>query len=238
MGYNPLLSEYDLQWMNDCIHETICSYHSTIIAYIPLPENRQPNFDKYLREFNGPILYYKKIIRAERVELVQDNTDSIPPEDIDYGRRDSGDIMYAIPDDIPIYDDHLNIHGYEKWRPDIFMVFQVNDSDDRYYVRSIRDRIGQCLLGIRKYDGVTPNGIDLKDILVIDDIDNINMDIAIPLYRKTKDEDNAGIGIDGALYRKTKDEDSSIISGSSDDNRNNIFDNYMAVTNIGGDDHD
>ena len=62
----------------------------------------------------------------------------------------------------------------------MFMVFQVDDTDDRYYVRSIKDRIGQVLLTLMRYDGTTPNGINLNDIEVIErneeDVLNINAD--------------------------------------------------------------
>lgn len=176
--YNSMLTDWDLKFMNDCVHETIMSWRDNIIAYIPLPEEKQRNFNKYMREYTGPILYYKKRILAERTELVNNYNNSIQPDDIDYGRRDDGTLMYAIPDEIPIYNNTDNsVSGYEKWRPDMFMIFQVDDSDDRYYVRSIKDRIGQVLLTIMRYDGTTPNGINLNDIEVIDDNEDINMEV-------------------------------------------------------------
>lgn len=166
--YNPMLNSWDIQFMNDCVYEVIAGWNNHIIAYIPLPEDKQKNYNKYMREYNGPILYTKKTILAERVEIVNNYDDSIPPEDIDYGRRDNGTLMFAIPDEIPIYDDNMNISGYEKWRPDMFMVFQVDDSNDRYYVRSIKDRIGQVLVTIMRYDGTTPNGVNIDDIIIVD----------------------------------------------------------------------
>lgn len=178
--YNPMLTNFDLKFMNDCVHECIASWHNHITAYIPLPEEKQKNFNKYMREYNGPILYYKKKILAERTELANNYNDSIRQDDIDYGRRDDGTLMYSIPDEIPVYDDGDNVLKYERWRPSMFMVFQVDDTDDRYYVRSIKDRIGQVLLTLMRYDGTTPNGINLNDIEVIErneeDVLNINAD--------------------------------------------------------------
>lgn len=203
--YYSLLSNHDRQWMNDCVHEVIHSYNDFIVAFIPLPVNRQPNYNKHMREFVGSIYYYKKIIRAERVEVVQGYNDSIPPEDIDYGRRDDGYLTYAIPDDIPKFDDMMNVHGFEDWLPEMFMIFQVDGTDDRYYVRSVKKRIGQSLLVLYRYDGTYPNGINLKDILVIDDEDNADISVATPLFAKTNDNDNANIDIKSSQLKKTND---------------------------------
>lgn len=186
--YYQLLNNYDRKFMNDSIHETIFSFDNYITAFIPLPEDKQRNFDKYMREYNGAILFYKKIVLAERIELVQDYNDTTKADDIDYGRRDSGKLAYAIPDDIPIIDDHGCINGYEHYRPSQFDIFQVDESDDRYYVETVKDRIGQYVVIMHKYDGTTPNGINLKDILVLEDDDELVMEIKDPLYKRMKDE--------------------------------------------------
>lgn len=204
MDYYSLLNDYDRQWMNACIHETINSYGDHIVAFIPLPVARQKNYNKMMREFIGPIYYYKKIIRAERVELSNGFYDGIPPDDIDYGRRDDGQLMYAIPDDIPIFDDAMKIHGFEDWLPEMFMVFQIDGTKDRYYVRTVKKRIGQSLLLLYKYDGTTWNGIDMNDIMVVEDEDSADFDTSAPLFVKTDDTDDADSQMKAILAEKTE----------------------------------
>lgn len=234
--YNPLLNDYDLKWMNDCVHEVLHSWHDHIIALIPLPEDRQKNFDPVMREFLGPIYFYKKILRAERVELVQSMYNGTPPDDIDYGRRDNGELMYAIPDDIPIFDDGLHVHGFENWKPDIFTIFDLNDgSGDKYYVRTIKERIGQRLLMMYRYDGTTPNGIDLKDIIVVEDEDSMNIAATCPLFRRVFDDDDVKFTVKHTETHETHDESqaSIITDDSSVDDITTSDDDFGFV--VGGD---
>lgn len=201
--YNPLINTYELQWMNDCVHEVIHSWHDHIIAYIPLPKDKQDNYDRAMREFTGAIKFYKKIIRAERVELQQSYHDSVPPKDIDYGRRDDGELIYAIPDDIPIFDDMLNVHGFENWKPDIFTIFDIDDgSGEKYYVRTVKERVGQRLLMLYRYDGTTPNGINDRDIIVYEDEDSMDFDARCPIFTHEYDDDKINIKAKGVLYER------------------------------------
>lgn len=217
--YYQMLNDFDRQFMGDSVHEAIFSFDNYITAFIPLPEEKQKNFDKILREFTGPVLYYKKIVLAERIEQVQDYNDSTKQDDIDYGRRDSGKLAYSIPDDIPIVDDLGNINGYENYRPSQFDIFKVDDSDDRYFVETVKDRIGQYVLTICKYDGTTPNGIDLKDMVVLDDDDELVMEVKDPLYRRMKDEeDELNININITDNSTLDDEQMDIDVSDNEDN--------------------
>lgn len=220
MDYYSLLNEYDRKWMNDCVHETIKSYGDSIVAFIPLPVDRQKNYNRIMREFVGPIYYYKKIIRAERVELSNGYYDGIQPEDVDYGRRDDGQLMYAIPDDIPIFDDAMKIHGFENWLPEMFMVFQIDGTNDRYYVRTVKKRIGQSLLLLYKYDGTTWNGIDMNDILVVEDMDDVDLNSSSPLLVRTSDIDDIDGQMKAILAEKTDDIDGMRISAKVIETKN------------------
>lgn len=225
--YYQLLNNFDRQFMDDSIHETIFSFDNYITAFIPLPEDKQRNFDKLIREYTGPVLYYKKIVLAERIELVQDYNDSTRQDDIDYGRRDSGKLAYSIPNDIPIVDDYGNINGYECYRPSQFDVFKVDDSDDMYFVESVKDRIGQYVLTINKYDGTTVNGIDLNNIIVLEDDDEIVMEVKDPLYKKMVDEDELNLNTN--ITDNGTSDDEQIDINISDDEHKVVFNDIDTI---------
>lgn len=166
-----MLSEFDIQMMKDDVTDIIHQWRDKLTILIPLPEKYQRYYDDTMREFNGPIIFCKKVVPAERKDIVNNVTNAIPMDDINYGDKNGATLLYSIPAEIPVYDNDVVIKK-EKWKPSRHMIYAIDDSDDRYYSISIKERIGETLIILHRYDGGTPNGC--QDI---DDIEYINEEI-------------------------------------------------------------
>ena len=154
-----MISKWDIHFMEDSVRNIVNNWHDSITILSPLPLDKQPNYNKLMREYTGDIKFSKRVIPAERKDLVNNHTNNFDPSEIEYGERNAGVLMYSIPDVIPKYDDDGKQIGTEWFRPNQHDIFIVDESDDRYYLRSMRDRVGEVLIILYRYVGGTPNGI-------------------------------------------------------------------------------
>ena len=156
-----ILTMGDIEFMKDSVRDIINQWHTTITIMQPLPLDKQPNYDKLLREFTGDVVYETIVVPAERKDIVNNQTNDLPPDDTEYGDKNAGTILYAIPNIIPVYDENNVKIGVKQFRPHKESVIAIDDTSDRYYIKAMRDRIGETLIIICRYIGNTPNGSDI-----------------------------------------------------------------------------
>ena len=155
-----VLTTGDIEYMKNSVRDIIDQWHTTITIMQPLPLDRQPNYDKILHEFTGDILYETVLVPAERKDIVNNYTNDLPPDDTEYGEKNAGTILYAIPNIITVFDENGNKLGIRQFKPHKEAVIAIDDTDDRYYIQSMRDRIGEVLITIKRYTGNIPEGTD------------------------------------------------------------------------------
>jgi hypothetical protein len=154
-----MLNSWDLQFMKDSVREVIGQWGDSITVLSPLPIDQQPNYNKLMHEFTGEIKFNNITIPAEHRDIVNNNTNDIDVNSVDYGEKDEGAILYSIPDVIPVYDASGVQVGTQKYKPGVYDIITIDNSNDRYFIKSMRDRIGEVLILLYRFTGGTPNGI-------------------------------------------------------------------------------
>lgn len=153
-----ILSAHDIKWMEDTVQEVIKGWMSSITIYSKLPLEEQPNYNKLMREFTGDYYCKKLIIEAERKDIVNNMTNDPNTDTLDFGKSDDGVILYSIP----------NTVDGEAYKPSLYDVI-TNGDGFVYWIRNIRDRIGETLITVHRFTGNTPQitetegGITIKD---------------------------------------------------------------------------
>ena len=153
-----MLTTSDIEFMKNSVRDVIDQWHTTITIMQPLPLDRQVNYDNIMREFTGDVLYETVSISAERKDIVNNYTNDLPPDDTEYGEKNAGTILYAIPNIIPVYDENGTKIGIRQFKPHKEAVIAIDDTKDRYHIVSIRDRIGEILITVKRYVGDIPDG--------------------------------------------------------------------------------
>jgi hypothetical protein len=158
-----MLTMGDIGFMNNSVRDIINQWHTTITIMQPLPLDEQPNYDKLLHEFTGDVLYETILMPAERKDIVNNYTNDLPPDDIEYGEKNAGKILYAIPNVIPVYDENGVKIGIKQFKPHKEAIIVLDDTNDRYHIISMRDRIGEILITIKRFVGDIPDGSEIID---------------------------------------------------------------------------
>ena len=155
-----MLTAGDIEYMKNSVRDIIDQWHTTITIMQPLPIEQQVNYDVILREFTGDVLYETICISAERKDIVNNYTNDLPPDDVEYGQKNAGTMLYAIPNVIPVFDESGRQIGIRQYKPHKQAVIAIDDTTDRYRIRSMRDRIGETLIMLQRYtsDGAVPKG--------------------------------------------------------------------------------
>lgn len=156
-----ILSKADIDFMKNSVRDVINQWHTTITIMQPLPIDQQPNYDRLMREFVGDRVFETLVIPAERKDLVNNYTNDLPPDDTAYGEKNAGTILYAIPNIIPIFDDSGNQIGVRQFKPHNEAIIAIDDTSDRYHIVSMRDRIGEVLIIVKRYVGDIPDGSEV-----------------------------------------------------------------------------
>lgn len=164
-----ILTPYDIEFMKNTVRDIISQWHTTITIMQPLPVDKQPNYNKLMHEFTGDVLYETISVQAERKDIVNNYTNNLPPDDTEYGEKNAGTILYAIPNILPVCDSNGIQIGIRQFKPDKSAIIAIDDTADRYYISSMRDRIGEVLITIKRYTGDVPDGSG--------DIDKENMPV-------------------------------------------------------------
>jgi hypothetical protein len=158
-----MLNAWDIEFMKEAVHDTIKSWNTTITILSPLPIEQQPNYNRQMREYTGDIKFTKLVMPAEHKDIVNNQTNDIKPDNTVYGTENAGTIMYSIPDIVTTYDADGKPNGTRPYKPGIHDIFIIDASNDRYYLRSMRDRIGETLIVLSRYTGGTPNGTGILE---------------------------------------------------------------------------
>lgn len=158
-----ILTPYDIEYMKNTVRDIISQWHTTITIMQPLPEDKQPNYNKLMREYTGDVLYDTIVIQAERKDIVNNYTNNLPPDDTEYGEKNAGTILYAIPNIVPVLDSNGIQIGIRQFKPDKRAIIAIDDTEDRYYIQSMRDRIGEILITIKRYTGDILDGSEKID---------------------------------------------------------------------------
>lgn len=172
-----MLTTGDIEFMKNSVRDIIDQWHTKITIMQPLPLDKQENYDKLLHEFTGDVLYETLLIPAERKDLVNNYTNHLPPDNTEYGVKNAGTILFAIPNVISVYNDDGVEIGKRQFKPHKEAVIAIDDTSDRYRIDSIRDRIGETLITIKRYVGNVPNNSDIieDDKMPIDGLADVDI---------------------------------------------------------------
>lgn len=149
-----MITPYDVEVMAQDVRDIITSWDTTITMYVPKPEAQQTHWNAKMREYVGPIDYDSIILPANRQDYI--NNLKIDIDMNTAGRKDNENTIFVVPDIIQttadgvVSDVPVNI-PYNA-------IFQVDDTDNRYYVSAVKVRIGEYIIIMKKYVGGTPSG--------------------------------------------------------------------------------
>lgn len=163
-----MLTSHDIEFMKSSVREVISDWQTTIVIMQPLPLDEQPNYNKLMHEFNGDAVYETIVVQAERKDIVNNYTNNVPPDDTEYGEKNAGTILYAIPNIIPVMDENGNQIGVRLFKPHKEAVIIIDDTNDRYQITSMRDRIGELLITVKRYVGNIPQGTEVVSETPVD----------------------------------------------------------------------
>ena len=155
----------------------------------------------------------------------------MPPDDTEYGEKNAGTILYAIPNILPVLDSNGIQIGIRQFKPDKDAIIAIDDTEDRYYISSMRDRIGEVLITVKRYTGDIPDGSEnidkdkvpvdgLSDVYVSLDKDMISSDTVL---MNMVDEISSAMGInssDVAVFVTRSDDWSTIGTNVAKTNNN------------------
>lgn len=163
-----MLTSHDIEFMKSSVREVISDWQTTIVIMQPLPLDEQLNYNKLMHEFNGDAVYETIVVQAERKDIVNNYTNNVPPDDTEYGEKNAGTILYAIPNIIPVMDENGNQIGVRLFKPHKEAVIIIDDTNDRYQITSMRDRIGELLITVKRYVGNIPQGTEVVSETPVD----------------------------------------------------------------------
>lgn len=155
-----MLNAHDIKWMEETVQEVVKNWMCSITIYSKLPLEEQPNYNSLMKEFTGDYYCSKLIIDAERKDIVNNMTNDPGTDTLDFGRSDDGTILYAI----------TNVVNGEKYKPSLYDVI-TNGDGHVYFIRNIRDRIGETLITLHRFTGNTPKISETENGVVIRDYD-------------------------------------------------------------------
>ena len=155
-----MLNAYDIGWMEGTVREIISEWNTEINIYSRLPLEEQPNYNHLMKEFVGDSYCSMITISAERKDIVNNMTNDPDPDNLDFGRKSNGVFLYAMPD----------IHDGKPYQPTLHDIVTTGDGEV-YYVRSIRSRIGETLVTIKRFTGNKPKISVIDGKVVIRDYD-------------------------------------------------------------------
>lgn len=160
-----MLSRADLNWMERTVRSIIKEWDTKITIYSKLPEDQQKNYNKLMREFTGGYICSKLEIDAERKDIVNNMTNDPSVDTLALGVTDDGTLLYALPNVIENDDGKI-----VQYKPTLFDIVDIGDGYI-YYIRNIKDRIGETLITIMRFVGSTPSIIDNNGEITITDYD-------------------------------------------------------------------
>ena len=178
-----MLNAHDINWMENTVREIISEWNTKINIYSRLPLEKQPNYNHLMHEFIGDSYCNMITVMAERKDIVNNMTNDPDPDNLDFGRKNDGVFLYAIPDVIDVVETFTDDSGNDvdetvtkKFLPTLHDIVTIGDGEV-YYVRSIRGRIGETLITIKRFTGNKPTILETEDGIIIRDYDWSDVDV-------------------------------------------------------------
>ena len=147
--------------MKETVRDIIEGWQTKITFMQPVSLAEQENYDNILHEFVGDAEFELVTVIAERKDIVNNYTNNLDRKDSEFGENDDGIYLYAIPDIIPVYRNGVQV-GIKKWKPSNNAILIIDDSNDRYQITHMRERIGETLVQIQRYTGDVPYGSNME----------------------------------------------------------------------------
>lgn len=151
-----MLSQHDIDTMGQTVRDILTSWNTHITMYVPKPEDQQTNWNAKMREYTGDIDYNATDLPANRQDYINDLKVSINMNAA--GKMDDESVTYAVPDMIQVYNTDTKITSNVPVKVPYDAIFRLDDSDDRYHVSSVKVRIGEIIITMKRYVGGTPSG--------------------------------------------------------------------------------
>ena len=156
-----ILNPWDITFMKESVRDIIEGWQTKITFMQPKTLDEQENYDNLLHEFVGDAEYEFVTTIAERKDIVNNYTNNLAPQDTEFGENDDGTYLYAVPDILPVYKNGKQV-GIKKWKPSNDAILVIDDTDDRYQIVHMRERIGETLVQVQRYTGNIPYGSDVE----------------------------------------------------------------------------
>lgn len=132
-----MLTQSDINFMQNSIRSMIKVWNDEITISTPLSRDQQPNWNNYMNEFTGDILYYDEIVPAER-RFFSNTKDNLILEIDKAGDKFESDIYYSISD---------------EYNLDKYSIVKIDDSGEQYIINNIKMRLGEQIIQLIKLVG-------------------------------------------------------------------------------------
>jgi hypothetical protein len=143
-----MLTQYDISMMEKSVIDILESWNMKATIFKPKPEDQQPNFNPLMREYTGEIEYdILKNVPVERLEVVNEYHND--RDQTKAGTKTESSILYKFP---TIFNEKPLVIT-----PD--MIFMFGDSNERYHINTIRNRIGETIVDVDLIVGGTDSGV-------------------------------------------------------------------------------
>ena len=143
-----MLTQHDIEMMKNDVMGILGSWGLFATILIPKPEEEQPNFNSMMREYTGEIEYdILDNVPVERLEVVNEYHND--RNHIKAGTKTESSILYKFP---------VEFNGEPlKIKPDMIFMFNGN-TEDKYHINTIRERIGETIVDVDLIVGGTDSG--------------------------------------------------------------------------------
>ena len=143
-----MITQHDINMMKSDVMDVLKSWGMFATILVPKPESEQPNFNSLMREYTGEIEYdILENIPTERLEVVNEYHND--RSQIKAGTKTESSILYKFP---------IEFNGEPlKIKPDMIFMFN-GDTENRYHVNTIRERIGETIVDVDLIVGGTDSG--------------------------------------------------------------------------------
>lgn len=143
-----MLTQHDLDMMKNDVMGILKSWGMFATILIPKSEEEQSNFNPLMREYTGEIEYdILENVPVERLEVVNEYHSNVGH--IKAGTKTESSILYKFPAELD--GEPLTIKHN--------MIFMFNgDTENRYHINTIRERIGETIVDVDLIVGGTDSG--------------------------------------------------------------------------------
>lgn len=182
-----MLTPYDIQVMEQDVRSIIKMWNMRITVLKPLPQDKQPNWNKLLHEYSGPIQYIQfNNVPMERKDQIITNTYT---QDIVNGNGDQKDgYLYFTTSDLNKFIDET---------------CRIMYAGHHWQITKLYPRIGETLMSLVKmmgpdetWDTVPYNVIDVEQAEKGTFVEDPDPDMGVPDPGEPEENPDPDMGID------------------------------------------